>query len=116
MIAISEREFKERLAWQQQLRKQGRNGVQPVIVFLHTPFCGTCKAARKMLEVAEAMLPDGMLLESDVNFLPDLVQQLQVRSVPALLAVTDHDAEPYKILYRMGSVQDILSFVRGVMR
>lgn len=32
---------------------------EPLVVFLHTPLCGTCKAARRMLEVAAHLLPPG---------------------------------------------------------
>ncbi|NMO95960.1 thioredoxin family protein [Paenibacillus lemnae] len=115
MISLSQRQLKERLDWHQHLIAQNRSRPTPVIVFLHTPLCGTCGAARKMLNVAEMMLPEGILLESDVNFLPEIVTRFEVRSVPALLAVTGDPGEPYQLLYRMGSVQDILNFVRSVL-
>lgn len=115
MIAVTERELFERLEWQERLIQRDKEP-SPVIVFLYTPLCGTCGAARKMLDVTELLLPEGTLLEADVNFLPAVVQQYQIRSVPALLAVTGLPEEPPRMLYRMGSVQDILNFVRGVIR
>ena len=86
----------------------------PVIVFLHTPLCGTCAAARKMIEIVEHVVPDMKLLEADVNFLPGIVERYQIRSVPALLAVQSSAGAVPAVLYRMGSVQDIASFVRSV--
>ncbi|UNK20848.1 thioredoxin family protein [Paenibacillus sp. N3/727] len=114
MISVTERELIERLAWQERLVQRDKK-TSPVIVFLYTPLCGTCGAARKMLDVTEQLLPEGTLLEADVNFLPVLVQQYQIRSVPALLAISGTPDKPPQVLYRMGSVQDILNFVRGVM-
>ncbi|WP_340023917.1 thioredoxin family protein [Paenibacillus sp. FSL K6-1096] len=88
---------------------------EPLVVFLYTPLCGTCKAARRMLEVAEHLLPpDLRIAEGNVNLLPQLVQSLKISSVPALLAVpSDRSAEP-NILYSIGSVERVLAFIRGV--
>lgn len=88
---------------------------EPLVVFLYTPLCGTCKAARRMLEVAEHLLPPGLrVAEGNVNLLPQLVQTLKVSSVPALLAVhRDRSAGP-EILYSFGSVERVLAFIRGV--
>lgn len=33
---------------------------EPLVLFLYTPLCGTCKAARRMIEVAEHLLPPGL--------------------------------------------------------
>lgn len=115
MIAVTERELIERLEWQERLLQRDKYA-SPMIIFLYTPLCGTCGAARKMLDVSEQLLPEGTLLEADVNFLPTMVQKYQVRSVPALLAVTGKSEDPPQLLYRMGSVQDILTFIRGVIQ
>ena len=114
MIQVTQRELTERLEWQNRL-VQRSDLAASIIVFLHTPLCGTCGAARKMLDVAELLLPDDTLLEGDVNFMPEIVRRFQIRSVPALLAVPGKKDEPYRTLYRMGSVQDILNFVRGAL-
>ena len=114
MIAVNERELYERIGWSERLSSKGQPAA-PVIVFLHTPLCGTCNAARKMLEVAELLLSEVDLLESDVNFTPSLVQQYQIRSVPALFVYPGRSGDTPEILYSMGSVQDILKFIRGVV-
>ncbi|WP_054955804.1 thioredoxin family protein [Paenibacillus dakarensis] len=115
MITITERELLERLEWQERLLQRGKPA-SPMIVFLYTPLCGTCGAARRMLDVTEKLLPDELILEADVNFLPAVVQRFQIRSVPALLAISGKPQEPPKMLYRMGSVQDILNYIRGVIQ
>lgn len=115
MITVTERELIERLDWQQRLAQRDKQ-TSPMIVFLYTPLCGTCGAARKMLDVTERLIPEGVLLEADVNFCPTVVQRYQIRSVPALLAMSGRTDEPPRILYRMGSVQDTLNFIRDVIQ
>lgn len=115
MIAVTERELIERLEWQERLVQRDKHH-PPMIVFFYTPLCGTCGAARKMLDVTEQLLPDGTLLEADVNFMPAVVQRYQIRSVPAILALTGKPEDSPRILYRMSSVQDILTFIRGVIQ
>lgn len=41
---------------EKQLDDQLKEG-ERAFIFFHTPFCGTCQLAKKMLTVAEAMLP-----------------------------------------------------------
>ncbi|SDW57318.1 Thioredoxin [Alicyclobacillus hesperidum] len=55
------------------------------LVFLHTPLCGTCKVARRMLEVVAALQRDIPIFEVDANFVPDTLQAWQISSVPALV-------------------------------
>ncbi|AIQ53079.1 thioredoxin family protein [Paenibacillus sp. FSL R7-0331] len=88
---------------------------EPLVVFLHTPLCGTCKAARRMLEVAAHLLPPGLLIaEANVNMLPGIVGQYRISSVPALLiAGADRTLEP-EIYYSMGSVEQMLEYIRRV--
>jgi thioredoxin-like negative regulator of GroEL len=88
---------------------------EPLVVFLYTPLCGTCKAARRMLEVARHLLPPDLLIaEGNVNLLPLLVEKYRISSVPALLAVpADRSTEP-EILYSIGSVERVLEYIRRV--
>ncbi|MWV42269.1 thioredoxin [Paenibacillus sp. HJL G12] len=88
---------------------------KPLAVFLHTPFCGTCKVARRMLEITEHMLPGEMIAEADVNMLPKVVEQYKVRSVPALLLANAERSGKPEIVYSMGSVEDLLAQIRGVL-
>lgn len=89
---------------------------EPLIVFLHTPLCGTCKATERMLEVAAHLLPaDLRMVRGNVNMLPNLVRQYRITSVPALLvASADRVAEP-NIHYSMVSVERVLEYIRSVL-
>lgn len=112
MNEVTERELMERLEWQERLAKRNVKA-DPLVVFLHTPLCGTCTAARKMIDIVEYMEPDMNLLSADVNFLPNIVERYQIRSVPALLVVPSTPHNVPQVLYRMGSVQDITNFIRS---
>lgn len=57
--------------------------------FLYTPFCGTCQLAGKMLAVVQELLPNMPIGKGNLNFLPDLAQQLKIESVPCLLIFKD---------------------------
>jgi len=87
----------------------------PLAVFFFTPLCGTCNAARRMLEIAEHMLPAELIITTaNVNMLPSIVQEYRISSVPALLvASADREKEP-QIHYAMVSVQRVLEYIRSV--
>lgn len=76
---------------------------KPIVAFVHTPFCGTCKVARKMLEVAVATLGDSMTVyAANLNEMPDRAQEWQIESVPALLVVS-----PSRIHERIYAFQSV---------
>ncbi|UQZ37748.1 thioredoxin [Paenibacillus sp. PK3_47] len=96
---------------QNKLESKGR----PFAAFLYTPLCGTCKAARRMLEVAAHLLPEELDLGSaNVNMLPDIVNRFRVSSVPALLVVPAERGSEPEIYYSMGSVERVLEYIRRV--
>lgn len=58
---------------------------EPVIaVFIHTPLCGTCKVAKKMVEVASASVPYLPVYSININQSPTFAQKWKVESVPGL--------------------------------
>ncbi|SDM16111.1 thioredoxin family protein [Sediminibacillus halophilus] len=56
-------------------------------VFIHTPFCGTCKMAEKMLLILEQIEEDLLFHEMNASLFPGFMQSYQVESVPCLLIV-----------------------------
>ncbi|ASR47240.1 thiol reductase thioredoxin [Paenibacillus kribbensis] len=83
-------------------------------LFVYTPMCGTCAAARRMLEVAEHLLSEGAVLQSNINYIPELVQDYRISSVPALLIYNGENEIP-EIIYKMESVEHLLNRIRSVM-
>lgn len=100
---------------EQELRTQMNEKGRPIAVFLYTPLCGTCKVARRMLEITEHLLPEDILSAADVNMMPQIAQEYQIRSVPALLLMEADRKHPPSIRYRMGSVEELLEAIRSVM-
>jgi thioredoxin 1 len=77
---------------------------KPICLFFHTPLCGTCKVAKKMLEVAVATLGDDMTVyAANLNEMPARAQAWQIESVPALLVVSP--ARVHECLYAFQSVE-----------
>ncbi|WP_342551453.1 thioredoxin family protein [Paenibacillus sp. FSL R7-0652] len=83
----------------------------PHAVFIYTPLCGTCAAARRMLEVAEHLLPENTLVDMNIHDIPELVQQFQISSVPALM-LFDGEQDVPRMVYRMNSVEHLLHEIR----
>ena len=98
-----------------EVRSQMDSRGKPVVVFLYTPLCGTCKAAKRMLTVAEHLLPEGTISAANVNMMPLLAQEYKIRSVPAMLLMDAERNSPPHIVYRMGSVEELLVAIRSVM-
>ncbi|AOZ91115.1 thioredoxin family protein [Paenibacillus crassostreae] len=84
-------------------------------IYLYTPLCGTCNAARRMLEVAEYLLPEDAISAANVNIMPQIAQDFQIRSVPALLLLSSDSKATPSVHYRMGSVEELLSAIRSVI-
>ncbi|WP_054754665.1 thioredoxin family protein [Piscibacillus salipiscarius] len=66
------------------------------MVFVNSPFCGTCKVARRMLEYIEETLEQDKFYELNATLAPDWVQAHEVTSVPCLM------------VFRQGELKDRL--------
>lgn len=62
-------------------------------LFLFTPLCGTCKVARRMLDVVAEMRPEFPIFSVDANFVPDRLQAWHIQSVPALVYFRHENAD-----------------------
>lgn len=82
----------------------------PFAVFIHTPLCGTCKAARRMLAVATEIVTDFPIMAANLNLMPDIAGQFQIESVPCLL-FKRKDGTWHK-QYRFPSVTDLVERLR----
>ncbi|WEK55825.1 MAG: thioredoxin family protein [Candidatus Cohnella colombiensis] len=87
----------------------------PFAVFVHTPLCGTCAVAKRMLTVVEQMQVEIPIFTANLNVMPSMAQHFQIESVPCLL-MKRRDGSWSK-LYRFSSVPDIIAYLeqeRGV--
>lgn len=78
----------------------------PFAVFVHTPLCGTCALARRMLEVVERVRPNFSLYAANLNAMPGIAQAFLIGSVPCLL-VKSRDGV-WTNQYRFLSVTEIV--------
>jgi len=86
----------------------------PLVLLVHTPLCGTCKAARRMLEVSLELFPELPVAAANLNIIPELAQIFRIESVPCLLIKrVDGGVEKQ---YRFGSVTDLVDRLRAVDR
>lgn len=92
------------------LLQQRWSGETPFAVYFYTPWCGTCRYGEKMLTVVQALEPSARIYRSNVNFLPNVVQEWKVESVPCLAFVRDKRVT--EKLYTMRSVEHLLERVR----
>ncbi|MGE6630002.1 thioredoxin family protein [Bacillus sp. NPDC077027] len=55
------------------------------LLYLYTPFCGTCQLAKKMLTVVDKMQQDVPFYENNLNYSPNIAKALEIESVPCYL-------------------------------
>ncbi|MNP17652.1 Thioredoxin [compost metagenome] len=101
---------------EQEIRSQLNSQGTPLVLFLYTPLCGTCKVASRMLTVIEHLLPADTISAANVNMIPNMVQEYQIRSIPALFILDAQRSDPPDIRYRMGSVEELLDAIRSVLK
>lgn len=82
----------------------------PFAVYFYTPWCGTCKYGEKMLHVVRAMAPGATIYRCNVNFMPSVVREWKIESVPCLAFVEEKRVT--EKLYTMRSVEFLLQKVR----
>jgi len=58
-------------------------------MFIHTPFCGTCRVARQMLAKMESVHQKNMFYEMNAALFPEFMQDAKVESVPCLFIKQD---------------------------
>jgi thioredoxin-like negative regulator of GroEL len=77
---------------------------QKEVLFFHTPFCGTCQLAEKMLNLIEA-IPEFTTLpiySCRVQEWQEVVQDWKIHSVPALVILSNGQVQ--QIIYAFQSV------------
>ncbi|MFC4597941.1 thioredoxin family protein [Cohnella hongkongensis] len=82
----------------------------PYALFVHTPLCGTCQAAGRMLAVAEELVPELPLASANLNLMPELAQLLKIESVPCLVLKRRNGT--WSKHYRFPSVVELVERLR----
>ncbi|MDQ0159536.1 thioredoxin family protein [Alkalibacillus salilacus] len=82
------------------------NKKQHHLLFVNSPFCGTCKVAKRMLHYIEDTLEDEKFYELNATLAPEFMQEFNITSVPCLLVVKHGEA--VERLYTFNSVPYLL--------
>ncbi|PKR78071.1 thioredoxin [Halalkalibacillus sediminis] len=76
------------------------------IIFVNSPFCGTCKVAKRMLEYVEEALEEEKFYELNATLAPDILQKYNIMSVPCLIVFKN--GRPVDRMYAFRSVPHVL--------
>lgn len=79
------------------------------LLYIYTPFCGTCHVARQFLEHIEDTLKQDIFYEMNAMYEEDFMQQYKVESVPCLFIV--RSGEVKEKVYTFYSIQNIYSYL-----
>ncbi len=55
------------------------------LLYVYTPFCGTCQLAGRMLEVVDEMIKDIPFYKNNLNYSPAFAKQQEIESVPCFI-------------------------------
>lgn len=79
------------------------------LLFIYTPFCGTCHVARAFLQQIESTLKKDIFYELNASFHSDFMQTYKVESVPCLFI--KKDGEVVEKVYAFHSIQNIYHYL-----
>lgn len=79
------------------------------LLYIYSPFCGTCHVARQFLETIENTLRQQIFYEMNAMYEEDFMQQFKVRSVPCLFIYKDGEVKEQ--IYTFYSIQNIYSYL-----
>lgn len=79
------------------------------LLYIHTPFCGTCHVARQFLDHIENTLQEEIFYEMNAMYEEAFMQEHKVESVPCLFIY--RDGEVKEKVYTFYSIQNIFSYL-----
>lgn len=82
---------------------------QSYLLYIYTPFCGTCHVARQFLEHIEDTLQQDIFYEMNAMYEADFMQHYKVESVPCLFIVRDGQVK--EKVYTFYSIQNIYNYL-----
>lgn len=79
------------------------------LLYIFTPFCGTCNVARSMLKKIESVHNENVFYEMNASLHPEFMQDNQIESVPCLL-VKEGNTIKEKV-YAFKSIANIYTYL-----
>ncbi|WP_373893241.1 thioredoxin family protein [Virgibacillus natechei] len=79
------------------------------LLFIYTPFCGTCHLARAMLEKIESVHKETIFYEMNASLHASFMQEQQIESVPCLLIKEGNEIK--EKVYVFHSIANIYTYL-----
>lgn len=79
------------------------------LLFIYSPFCGTCHVARSMLEKIESVHQTELFDEMNASLYADFMQDKQIESVPCLLIMQNNVIK--EKVYAFRSIPNIYNYL-----
>lgn len=83
--------------------------MEDFLLFIYSPFCGTCHVARSFLETIEQTHKETIFFEMNASLYPEFMQKYKIESVPCLL-IQSEDKIKEKI-YTFYSIPNIYQYL-----
>jgi len=93
----------------QEITEEQLTQLDHFLLYIYTPFCGTCHVAKSFLDKIEATHQESIFYEMNASLYPTFMQEYQIESVPCLL-IKDHGEIKEKV-YTFHSIANIYHYV-----
>jgi len=92
----------------QEITEQALNE-ERYLLYIYTPFCGTCSVARTMLEKIESVHKETIFYEMNASYFPEFMYDNKIESVPCLLIKEENQIK--EKIYAFRSIGNIYSYL-----
>lgn len=82
---------------------------EEILLYIHSPFCGTCHVARQMLEQIEGIHKQDIFYEMNASLYPQFMQDNEVESVPCLFIKKNNEVK--EKIYAFHSIGNIYQYL-----
>ncbi|MBP1969502.1 protein-disulfide isomerase-like protein with CxxC motif [Virgibacillus natechei] len=79
------------------------------ILYIYTPFCGTCHVARTMLTKIESVHKETIFYQMNASLYAEFMQEHKIESVPCLLIKEGNEVK--EKIYAFRSIANIYSYL-----
>jgi thioredoxin 1 len=80
-------------------------------LYVYTPFCGTCKLAKRMLDIfIQTYGGNTSILQVNIQYIPKFREQLQISSVPALFLFENGQIK--NVTYAFHSIAELVDVLQ----
>ncbi|WP_077327886.1 thioredoxin family protein [Virgibacillus siamensis] len=80
-----------------------------LLLYIYTPFCGTCSLAKSMLNKIESVHGEDIFYDMNASLNPDFMQENKVESVPCLLIKENNEVK--EKVYAFRSIPNIYRYL-----